>query len=125
MKNIGSRIRNLRKSRGWTQGELAKKLEISASTVGMYEQGRRQPDGEMLVRLCEVFSVSTDSLLGVSEPAREATDIIEEMSNRIRCDKGLMLNGAPMSEEDREKLLDAIEVATRVMLGKRGHGQAE
>lgn len=125
MKQIGSRIRILRNSKGLTQGELGKLLGVSPSTVGMYEQGRRQPDGEMLVKLCEVFSVSTDSLLGVLEPTREATDIIKEMSNRIRCDEGLMLNGAPMSAEDREKLLDAIEVATRVMLEKRSQGQAE
>ncbi len=119
MKQIGSRIRKLRNAQGWTQGELAEKLEISPSTVGMYEQGRRKPDGEMLVKLCEVFSVSTDSLLGVSEPTREATDIIKEMSDRIRRDKGIMLNGAPMSEVDREKLLDAIEFATGVMLAKK------
>lgn len=124
MKHIGSRIRSLRISQRLTQGELANKLGISPSTVGMYEQGRRQPDGEMLVKLCEVFSVSTDSLLGVGEPCLEATDIIKEMSNRIRFDKGIMLNGVPMSVEDREKLLDAIEVATRVMLEKRTQGQS-
>ena len=125
MKYIGSRIRKLRISQGLTQGELGRLLGVSPSTVGMYEQGRRQPDSTMLVKLCEVFSVSTDSLLGICETTMEATDIIRAMSNRIRCDKGIMLNGAPMSAEDREKLLDAIEVATRVMLGKRDQGNVE
>ena len=119
MNKIGDRIRKLRISKRMTQGELAKELGVSPSTVGMYEQGRRQPDGEMLIKLCEIFSVTADSLLGVSEEPLEATEIIKVMSDRIRCDKGIMLNGAPMSVEDREKLLDAIEVATRVMLNKK------
>ena len=120
MNGTGQKIRALRISKGLTQGALAKLLGVSPSTVGMYEQGRRKPDGNMLIKLCEVFSVTTDSLLGVSEPSREAVDIIHEMSDRIRSDKGIMLNGAPMSVADREKLLDAIELATKLMLAQKG-----
>lgn len=119
MKQIGVRIRKLRVCAGMTQSALAKLLDVSPSTVGMYEQGRRHPDNTMLVKLCEVFKVSTDSLLGISEPACEAVDVIREMSERIRHDNGILLNGAPMSAEDREKLLDAIEVATSLALSKK------
>ena len=38
---LGARIAALRRQAGMNQGELAKKLGISPSTVGMYEQGRR------------------------------------------------------------------------------------
>jgi hypothetical protein len=54
----------------------------------------------------------------MSETACEAVDLIKEMSNRIRWDRGIMLNGAPMSDRDREKLLNAIEVATQVMISQ-------
>lgn len=121
MNGTGQKIRTLRISKGLTQGALAKLLGVSPSTVGMYEQGRRKPDGNMLIKLCEVFSVTSDSLLGVSEPSHEAVDIIHEMSDRIRSDKGIMLNGAPMSVADREKLLDAIEFATKLMLAKKSN----
>ena len=66
MNGTGQKIRALRISKGLTQGALAKLLGVSPSTVGMYEQGRRKPDGNMLIKLCEVFSVTSDSLLGVS-----------------------------------------------------------
>ena len=73
----------------------------------------------MLVKIGSVFSVTTDSLLGVSKLSSEATDIITEMRDRIMHGSGIMLNGMPMSMEDREKLLDAIEVATRVMIAEK------
>ena len=60
---LGARIAALRRAAGWSQAELAQKLQISASAVGMYEQGRREPAAEQLVRLAELFYVSVDYLL--------------------------------------------------------------
>ncbi len=119
MSYIGQKIRELRKARKLTQDELATLLDVSPSAVGMYEQGRRSPNKDMLVKLCEIFSVSSDSLLGVNESSSEAVDIIREMSERIRSDSGVLLDGTPMSVEDREALLSAIEVATNIMLSKK------
>lgn len=45
------------------QAELAKKLGVSTSTIGMYEQGRREPSGGRLVKLAELFDVTADYLL--------------------------------------------------------------
>lgn len=117
MKQIGSRIKCLRMRAGMTQVELAKLLEVAPSTVGMYEQGRRCPDGTMLIKLCGIFSVSADSLLGVGPFSREASDIIKEMSDRFKHG-GILVNGAPMSSEVKERLLDAVELATGIMLSK-------
>ena len=60
---LGDRIALLRRSRGWSQIELARYLHISASAVGMYEQGRREPSLEGVVELAAAFGVSTDYLL--------------------------------------------------------------
>lgn len=111
MNGTGKRIKTLRVEKKMSQKELAEVLGVSPSTIGMYEQGRRNPDGNMIVKLCEVFSVSSDSLLGVGESSKDASDIIREISERIRSDKGITLNGAPLSVEDRVRLLDAIELA--------------
>ena len=48
---------------GWSQAELARRLNISASAVGMYEQGRREPSADMVVNISRVFSVTTEYLL--------------------------------------------------------------
>ena len=60
---LGERIALLRRGKGWSQMELAQQLHISASAVGMYEQGRREPSLEGLVELAAVFGVSADYLL--------------------------------------------------------------
>ena len=60
---IGHRIAMLRKRMGLSQTQLAKQINVCASAIGMYEQGRRQPSGELIVALSRVFSVSADYLL--------------------------------------------------------------
>ena len=60
---LGVRIADLRRYRGMTQQALADALHISASAVGMYEQGRREPPVSVLVQLSEILGVSTDFLL--------------------------------------------------------------
>ncbi|MRC99783.1 helix-turn-helix domain-containing protein, partial [Bacillus thuringiensis] len=57
-------IRDLRKQKGITQKELAKSLQLSESTIGMYERNERQPDYNTLIRIADYFKVSTDFLLG-------------------------------------------------------------
>ena len=60
---LGLRIALLRIENGWTQAALAKRLCVSASAVGMYEQGRRMPSLGLLVQIAREFGVTTDYLL--------------------------------------------------------------
>ncbi len=60
---FGGRIAALRSKLGWSQAELARRLNISPSTVGMYEQGRREPSIEMVMLLSEVLGVSIEFLV--------------------------------------------------------------
>lgn len=59
------RIRVLREARGWTQAELARRLNITRNGVNSWEQGLSMPSPACLVDLAKLFSVSTDYLLGV------------------------------------------------------------
>lgn len=73
---FGIRIALLRASNGWNQAELAKRIGVSASAVGMYEQGRREPSLDLVVRLAQEFGVTTDYLLmGVSLYPDSATEM--------------------------------------------------
>ena len=65
---IGSQIALLRQKHGLRQAELAALLNISPSAVGMYEQGRRLPSLNMVVRLSRTFGVSVDYLLTGKDP---------------------------------------------------------
>ena len=60
---LGARIAALRRRAGLSQAKLAQRLQISASAMGMYEQGRREPSGEVLVALARELEVTTDFLL--------------------------------------------------------------
>ena len=58
--------------------ELAERLAVSASAVGMYEQGRREPSAQMLVALAGVLGVSTDYLL-TGVPASDQGESLDRM----------------------------------------------
>lgn len=64
---FGIRLRLLRCLAGLTQAQLGEKLHITASALGMYEQGRRMPSLSTIVEISELFEVSCDFLLGGSE----------------------------------------------------------
>lgn len=59
---FGNRLRELRENKGMTQANLAKALSISRSAIGMYEQGKREPDFETLEKIADYFNVTMDYL---------------------------------------------------------------
>lgn len=70
---LGKRIVALRSAKGLNQKQLAEKLNISPSAIGMYEQGRREPSLALIVELAKILSVSTDFLL-TGHPAAPAVE---------------------------------------------------
>lgn len=64
---LARRIGELRIKKGLSQSQLADMLHVSASTIGMYEQGRRTPSIDMLVELSRAFGVSLDYLITGSD----------------------------------------------------------
>ena len=67
MGNFANVFKKLRLSMGLTQEELASKLNISRSRIGMYETGSREPDFETLELIADFFNVDMDYLLGRTE----------------------------------------------------------
>ena len=61
------RIKALRESRGWTQAELARRMNMTRNGINSWEQGLSMPSPQSLVDLAWLFSVSTDYLLGVEK----------------------------------------------------------
>jgi len=120
---LGARIALLRRDRAMSQRELSKALGISASAVGMYEQGRRQPPAELLVKIAELFCVSTDFLL-TGESAHTDAPMLRRLladfrrdTNLERADAALILSTI-LSEELTQGEKSAI-------LDKKGGGQMD
>lgn len=60
---MGNRIRQVRKAKGWSQDELAKKCGISMSFLGHIERGTKIMSLETFVHICNVLGASADGLL--------------------------------------------------------------
>ena len=71
---LGQRMAELRTFLGWSQVELARKLNVAKQTVSNWENDNIQPSIEMLIRLANIFSVSTDYLLGLDDIPRLSID---------------------------------------------------
>ena len=60
------RLKELRESHNLSQQSFANIINVSQSTVGMWESGKRTPDSEMLAKIADYFDVSVDYLIGRS-----------------------------------------------------------
>lgn len=66
-KNFNEKLKELRLDKCLNQKEIAKSLGISVTCYAGYEQGYRQPDLKMLTKICLLYGVSADYLLGLSD----------------------------------------------------------
>lgn len=75
---LGENIKNLRKSKGISQQDLAVHLTVVRQTVSKWEQGLSVPDAEMLLKISDFFGVNSAVLLGEGiEAPSKASDIAE------------------------------------------------
>lgn len=121
MGNFNDMLKYLRVREKMSQAELADKLGVSKSTVGMYELGKREPDFETLEAIADLFNVDMNILLGKvgSELSpKDERDIAKDL-NRIMTEikKGnngpLYYNGIEMDDASINLLQNAIEYALR------------
>lgn len=121
MGNFNDMLKYLRVREKMSQAELADKLGVSKSTVGMYELGKREPDFETLEAIADLFNVDMNFLLGKvgSELSpKDERDIAKDL-NRIMTEikKGnngpLYYNGIEVDDASINLLQNAIEYALR------------
>lgn len=67
MENLGSRIRELREDKRWTQPYLAELLGVSKSVISFWENDVNEPKASYLAKMAEVFGVSAGYLLGLEQ----------------------------------------------------------
>ena len=68
--SLAERLRLLRTHFGYSQAALAEKLSVSRMAYTQYESGHREPGLNALIILAEVYHVSIDFLLGISDLSR-------------------------------------------------------
>lgn len=120
---LRNNIIRLREERGWSQAELARRINMNNTALNKVEKGVRKLSSAELDELASAFNVSTDYLLGRSdskkEPYYELTekeknDIAvqaEKLMDGIESGENLNFYGEPATEEQKERLLIAIQTA--------------
>ncbi|EJD2515578.1 helix-turn-helix transcriptional regulator, partial [Listeria monocytogenes] len=92
---FGNRLKQLRKNNNKTQEDISKILGISRGAYSHIENGRNEPDMETIVKLANIFGVSTDYLLG-----RSNNGFIDTIAAHIDSNA---------TEEEMEEILAYIE----------------
>jgi len=80
--NIGTKIIELRKTKNWSQADLADKIEVSRVIVGKYERNDALPSVEIAKKMADAFGVSLDFLFGEGQNAhynKKTLQIIEDI----------------------------------------------
>lgn len=80
---LSENLKTLRRQKGFTQEELAARLNVVRQTVSKWEKGLSVPDAELLTRLAEVLEVPVSTLLGSSIPDDKEPDDIARQLARI------------------------------------------
>lgn len=107
-----SRIRELRKEKNLSQEELGKLLNVQKAAISKYERGLIEPSKSVLLKMCEIFSVSTDYLLGVAtsdtntvtSPELSEEQILTMAAHKVGHD-------GPLSDIDMSMIRKAIKIA--------------
>lgn len=109
---LADKILELRKKKGWSQEQLGEQLDISRQSVSKWESGASIPDLDKIVKMSQIFSVSTDYLL------KDEIESLEEESQQDADLEREMENANAVSLEEANKYMDAArESAKGIGLG--------
>lgn len=102
MVKVNNNIRYLRKRMGLTQEQFAQKIGIKRSVVGAYEEGRAAPPLETLLKMAELFGISTDNF--ISKDYSQQTD--DELNNphRLGGEPKLKILSITVDRHDNENI---------------------
>ena len=101
MSNLKQNLIEERKTKGYTQLDMAEKLSIPANTYGNWERGHSEPSTEMLIKLANIFEVSTDYLLGRATEV----DTVNITTDLTAQQKELLNNFEKLNAEGKARLL--------------------
>ena len=114
--DIYERVQYLAKNQGLSVRELGNKLNIGPTTL--YKWKKQTPKSDILIKVADYFGVSTDYLLGRSGDKydlspQEKIDIgieAEKMMKGLNDEGSINFYGEPMSKEDKEATLSALNL---------------
>lgn len=83
MKTIGKNIRQLRQRQGWSQGEVAKRLDISIPAFSKIETGITDVNISRLSQIADLFEVSAVDIISSEENGTSCSEEINELKEKL------------------------------------------
>ena len=109
-KSLGLRISQLRQDRGWTQKDLAAKIDITANHLSRIEKDKVQPHRSTLKAVAEVFGIELDDLEALAQIAEP--DLTEKLAKQDP-DLAALISQIPLLSEPQT---EALRVFLRSMI---------
>ena len=107
---LNENLKTLRKNKGYSQEQLAVRLNVVRQTVSKWEKGLSVPDAQMLMDIAEVFSVSVSELLGNDIEQETKADTLEVITQELAKLNELMAIEQKKKEEKRKKIVEIVGV---------------
>lgn len=108
MNTIGKRLRYLRERRGYSQVYVYKRTGINNKTLSRYEKDGTEPDAESLLKLAELYEVTSDWLIGKDKKENDFSipeSEYERMIAEAEKEFGVILRDDPIVEGAVRELL--------------------
>lgn len=114
-------LKSARKSTGMTQKDVSTALNISPNTYKNYEQGLREPNGDTIVALANLFGVTTDYLLGkpTAQPPTDALERLFSEKSFSALEEELLRKYMELPHEARQAVVRFINDATAKALQRK------
>lgn len=103
-KEFYENLKNAREKCGYTQKEVAEKIQVAKSTYSLYESGKREPGVPIIKKLAHILDTSADQLIGIESTHTETIAAHKE-------------NGESWTPKELEK----IEEYKKLLLAARSH----
>ncbi|MBW1745633.1 MAG: helix-turn-helix transcriptional regulator [Deltaproteobacteria bacterium] len=101
---IGDKILTLRKEKGWSQQQLAKKIGTSGPIIGRYERGEMMPSVEVAKKLAYTFGITLDYLV-------DDTGKIIEIKDKVMLERLIELEG--LEQGEKKTIVNVIDSLLR------------
>ena len=115
-KELGERIRVARKSRNMTQAVLAEVVGVKLSTIGMWENGLREPNLDTIEALADIFNVPMNYLINGEDIKRAPEDVTKYDYARLEA---LHQNPRLGLLFDRQRLMSESDIEMMLALADR------
>lgn len=121
-KQVGNRLTELRKKRGYTLADVGKALGVGTNTISRYETGKREPKLETWQKLADFFGVSVQYLQGISDVpnansslAAQTTEVLLQSMNDRALDELVDQFSDNISADTKKELAGILKTQKAIL----------